>query len=248
MCLGLIGASVSAQDSSAAAPAHCLRVVYVYDSLTQQPIEDAEIRDLVTGNTVKTSRTGNAGLVPEFVRASGAMLEIRKVGYAPAGPLRVDPLVPTPFAVAMSAAVAQLPTVVTRANFQMSKDAGSRAGFETRCASGQPTCFRGDSISQYPSRGLGEFIRFTPTVHDKAGRMWAAGPGLCLPTFYVDGMVWQSPPLPNPLAGPTDTEPSPFNPLNVKGIEVYPSGQVRPPRFGGGNPSCGAIVICTKEQ
>lgn len=253
MCLLLIGASASAQDSSAAAPAHFLRVVYVYDSLTQQPIEGAEMKDLVTGNSLMTTRTGNAELVPEFVKASGAMLRIRKLGYAPVS-LFVDPLVPSPFGVALSRAIVELPTVVTRANFQMSKDAGTRGGFELRCASGQPTCLRGDSIAQYPSRGLGDFIRFAPGVHDKTGKMHSTGAELCSPTFYVDGGLWKSPPLPNPLLGPMDiqprgfNEPSPFNPLNVKGIEVYPSGQVRPPRFDGGDPSCGAIVIWTKED
>lgn len=253
MRLWLIGAlafgSVAfAQDTMAVSRApRFLRLVYVYDSLTQEPIAGAEIRDLVTGNSLQTTSTGNAELVPEFVNADGAMLRIRKLGYAPVS-LYVDPLVSTPFGVALSRAVVDLPTVVTRANFQMTKDAGTRAGFETRCASGQPTCLRGDSIAQYPSRGLGDFIRFVPGVHDKLGRMHSAGPALCMPTFYVDGGLWKSPPLPNPLLGPDTVPPSPFTPLNVAGIEVYPSGQPRPPRFDRGDPSCGVIVIWTKED
>jgi hypothetical protein len=241
------GASARAQDTSAAAPAHFLRVVYVYDSLTQQPIAGAEIRDLVTGNSLQTTRTGNAELVPEFVKASGAMLRIRKFGYAPVT-LFVDPLVPTAFGVALSRAVVELPTVVTRANFQMARDAGTRAGFETRCASGQPACLRGDSIAQFPSRGLGEFIRMLPGVRNRFGAMASMGGLACAPTFYVDGGLWKSPPLPNPLLGPADTTPSPFTPLNVTGIEVYPSGQARPARFDRGDQSCGAIVIWTKDD
>jgi hypothetical protein len=249
-----IGVSARAQDTTTATPKHFLRVVYVYDSLTQEPIVGAEIKDLLTGNSLETTRTGNAELVPEFVKSTGAMLSVRKLGYAPVS-LFVDPLVPTAFGVALSPAVVELPTVVTRANFQMARDVGTRAGFDRRCASGQPTCFRGDSIAQYPSHGLGDFIRFAPGVHNKLGTMWSTGANMCTPTFYVDGGLWKSPPLPNPLLGPLDvqphgqfTEPSPFTPLNVQGIEVYPSGQPRPPRFGGGDPSCGAIVIWTKDD
>lgn len=249
----VIGAPARAQDTTTATPKHFLRVVYVYDSLTQQPIEGAEVKDLLTGNSLQTTRTGNAELVPEFVKSTGAMLRVRKLGYAPVS-LFVDPLVPTAFGVALSPAVVELPTVVTRANFQMARDVGTRAGFEKRCASGQPTCFRGDSIAQYPLHGLGDFIRVAPGVHDQRGTMWSTGAGICAPAFYVDGGLWKSPPLPNPLLGPLDTQPglfkdpSPFTPLNVQGIEVYPSGQPRPPRFGGGDPACGAIVIWTRDD
>ena len=243
------GSAAFAQDTSAGSRhPRFLRVLFVYDSSTQAPIAGADVRDLVTGNSVTTSRTGNAGLVPEFVRASGAMLEIRKVGYAPVGPLLVDPLVPTPIAVPMSVAVPQLPTVVARANFQMARDAGTRAGFETRCASGQPTCLRGDSIAAYPSRGLGDFVRMLPGVRNRSGLMTSAFGRGCIPAFYVDGGIWKSPPLPNPLLGPADTGLSPFTPTNVQGIEVYPAGQPRPPRFNGGDSSCGVIVIWTKED
>jgi hypothetical protein len=241
---------IQAQDTTATQPpSRFLRVLYVYDSATQAPIVGAKVVDLVTGNSVLSSATGNVGLAPTFVKATGAMLEIRKLGYAPVGPMLVDPLIRTPVGIAMSRAVVQLPTVTTTANYNLNRDAGTRAGYETRCATKLPTCISGDSVANYPSRGLGDFVRFASGVRNASGLMTATLGRACMPTFFVDGMLWPSPPLGNPLAGPGAGDPSPFTTQNIAGIEVYPDGQPRPLRFQGDKlPPCGAIVIWTKVK
>jgi hypothetical protein len=237
-----------AQDTTAKPPARFLRILFVYDSTTEEPIVGAKVVDLVTGNSVLSSVTGNVGLSPTFVKASGAMLEIRKLGYAPVGPMLVDPLVQSPVGIPMSPTAAKLPTVVTTAHYDLNRDAGARAGFESRCATGLPTCIHGDSVAKYPSRGLGDFVRFASGVRSSGGLMAAAMGGTCMPTFFVDGMLWPSPPLGNPLAGPGTANPSPFTTQNITGVEVYPDGQPRPLRFQGDKiPPCGAIVIWTKQ-
>lgn len=248
--LCVLSASIArAQDTTDKAPTRFLRVLYLYDSLSQEPIVGAKVVDLVTGNSVVSSATGNVGLAPTFVKASGAMLEIRKLGYAPVGPMLVDPTIASPVGIPMSHAVVELPTMTTTAHYDLNRDAGTRSGFDTRCATTLPTCFRGDSIGAYPSRGLGDFVRFASGIRRKDGLMVGPTGGTCMPTFFVDGMLWPSPPMANPLGGPGGRDPSPFTTQNVRGVEVYLADQPRPLRFQGDKvPPCGAIVIWTKDN
>jgi hypothetical protein len=72
-------------------------------------------------------------------------------------------------------------------------------------------------------------------------------PAYCLPTFFVDGHEW------SPTMGPpVDLTPGraaegPYTPTNVKAVEIYPPERARPLRFTG-DPTCGAIVIWTKQS
>lgn len=249
---------------------HFTRLIQVYDPETQAGIAGAVVRDRITGNSVKTSSTGHVALVPGFVKAGGALLEIRMVGYEPVGPFFVDPTSDTTVLVPMSKVVASLPAMVTTDRYRIDTDRGEWAGFEQRCSVRHAACFNESDLSAHPSAKLYDFLvkadgivpqcsvsqvkiaRISPTSSaqtDKenilpsnclAKMHKAAGPGLCTPTYFVDGHEW------SPLGGYAQNQlEGPFGPTQIKGIEVYESQKPRPLRFEA-DALCGVIVIWTR--
>jgi hypothetical protein len=70
----------AAPDTTVLRPAHA-RLIGVYDGRDGTPIEDAEVIDLLTGYSARTTRTGTAAL--SFVGPNGTLLKIQRTGYAP---------------------------------------------------------------------------------------------------------------------------------------------------------------------
>lgn len=216
------------------------RLVAVYDAETQLPIAGAEVKDRLTGNSMQTSPTGHVALVPGFVRSTGALLEIRKVGYAPLGPLVLDPTIDTTVIVVMHR-VAVLPTVTATEHFNLTADAGRRGGFEARCQSKLVSCVGDSTFSANPSKTLRDFLTQTGAIRADA-KMHGPTGGECQPYYFVNGFRYT----------PTGRRPvieqinSDYPTVNLEGAEVYRSDQPRPLRFEGGIPPCGAIVLWTK--
>ena len=241
-----------------------LRVIQIYDADTQEPIVGADVKDRITGNSVRSSPTGHIGLMPDFVRATGAFIEIRKVGYNTVGPILLDPLADTTLLIPMSKVAVNLPAVVSTAPYSITRDPGDWSGFEQRCGVKHAACIREEELSTHPSAKLQDFLARADGIVPKcgvpapqavpAGRgarprsstvcvalMHAtSGTGLCTPTFFVNGFEW------SPLGGiaQQDLEVA-FAPTDIKGIEVYDGQKRRPLRFGGAF-GCGVIAIWTK--
>ena len=62
-------------------PAYRARLLGVYDADTGQPIEGAEVVDVLSHASSLTSKTGTVALV--FLPDSGSMIRIQKIGYQP---------------------------------------------------------------------------------------------------------------------------------------------------------------------
>ena len=70
-------------------------------------------------------------------------------------------------------------------------------------------------------------------------------PSYCQPTFFIDGLEWNSRGGDAVDLVPGRPPEAPVIPSNVKAIEVYSTEKTRPLRFTG-DPQCGAVVIWTK--
>jgi hypothetical protein len=224
------------------------RLVGVFDADTQLPIVGAEVKDRLTGNSMQTSETGHVALVPGFVRSTGAFLEIRKVGYAPLGPLVLDPTIDTTVIVVMHH-VAVLPTLTSTEHFNISADAGRRGGFEARCQSKLASCVRDSTFTANPAKKLLDFLAQTGAVRVKCGgsrgcEIKLRGPtgGECQPYYFVNGFRY-TPTSRGPVIEQISLD---YPTVNLEGAEVYQSDQPRPLRFEGGTPPCGSIVLWTK--
>ena len=237
-----------AQRDSARPPAKFVRLLEVYDPDTQEPIAGVQVLDKLTGNTMTTSATGHVALVPEFVKATGALLEFRKVGFAPLGPILVDPLSDTTLLVPLRKAVTTLPAVVSTDRYNLDLDDGSRGGFERRCAVHNVSCLRDSTLAANPSRVVSEELQL-----GKAGvvRQCVSNPRRttcsvsidgCIPRILIDGFD-------APIGMRTWAEiDRSLSPAQLEGIEIYPPGMV-PMRYfqgvGNGRPPC-AVLIWTK--
>lgn len=240
--VGLVGGPLDAQTRPPVDSAATIRgrLLGVYDNESGEPIADAVVTDAVTGDHALTSRTGTVSLW--FVKATGSIVQVRKLGYEPWSAL-VDPTEPTPITVTLKR-VTTLAAVVTTARHDMVKDAGDRDGIGVRCENPHVTCTRATELAQLPSRTLGDFVVKAPGVIGPGIMMHTTTGGVCKPTYFVDGMVWnrREPPIGNPNVPPAAGV---YATSDVVAIEVYETGVSRPLRFSG-DPRCGAIVIWTK--
>ncbi len=265
VAFGATAAPAAAQQHDTSAAFH--RLLQVYDPETQEGIEGVQILDKITGNSVRTSPTGHVVLVPQFVRRSGALLVLRKIGYDSIGPLFIDPQSDTTLLIPMSRATTTLPKVEVNAHFNINTDAGLRDGFARRCTVSTVACVTEDAFTANPSMPLSGFLTkmtgilpncgaATPhgkkqSVPSRGGRvpdcvkMRGAGAQageLCIPTFYVDGFARGYD------TNTLDQLEEFLAATDVKGMEVYLSGEPVPLRLGegAGNVGCGSVVIWTK--
>jgi hypothetical protein len=78
------------------------RLLFVIDADTEEPLDSAEVKDMVTRNSMKTNKAGVIGLFfPTFVKESGALIEVSKPGYLTSTRTFVDVMEPAPLIFAL---------------------------------------------------------------------------------------------------------------------------------------------------
>lgn len=202
--------------------------------------------------------------------ARSALAIIHKVGYQPTA-LLVSLGDTTSFIVDLKR-VTMLDPIVSNAAYRIATDPGLRDGFARRCSVEHAACTGPVELEAHPSAKLFDFLKKAdgifadcrnvnprPTnrlAFDSRGPIAAAdggrtcvarmhkadSPGLCIPTYYLDGQPW------SPLGGSAQDQLSDaFDPSSLEGIEVYASFKERPLRFSG-DPECGVVVLWTRAS
>jgi hypothetical protein len=281
----VLAARGAAQGTAAATALHDTtdlsyrnRLLGVFDVATGLPIEDADVIDVFSGVSAKTTRTGTVAL--GFLPDGGALIRIRKFGYEMRTMIvAISPADTVPITVALQRVV-QLPAVVTY---------GTRPyispllrGFEDRRRRGVTGYFLSDAeLRKDDGRLLVNVLRSRlPAVHiDQRGHsMFLMQSPRCLgggpPDVYVDGMAW-----PHPLqqvrrpregtqlgqsgndsikTGSRDTtvttmtmqpiDIADFQVWDLAGVEYYPDDLTMPPQFHHTPGACGALLLWTRER
>ncbi|MGE5103071.1 MAG: hypothetical protein ACM3SX_24045 [Deltaproteobacteria bacterium] len=199
-----------------------------------------------------------------------ALAIIHKVGYRPI--TMVVSLDDTASFTMSLGRVTALDAVVSTATYHIARDPGLRDGFARRCSVPHAACTGPDELITHPSAKLFDFLkkadgifadcrtinprpnnrlafdRRGPVAPAEGGRTCVArmykadSPGLCIPTYYLDGHLW------SPLGGSAQDQLSDaFDPSSLEGIEVYASYKARPLRFAG-DPACGVVLLWTKAS
>jgi hypothetical protein len=164
--IALLFAAFACANAQDVAPSHHpVRIVEVHDANTDEPIAGADVTDLITKRSMKTTETGGVGLfVPQFVSVDGAVLRITKPGYQAVGPIIVDPTVDSTLVVVMTRIVTSLPAITSTAHFDMNADPGERSGIATRCASKLDACIGQDELAKSPLKNISDFLKASPGV------------------------------------------------------------------------------------
>ncbi|HYM22535.1 MAG TPA: hypothetical protein VEU08_04990, partial [Vicinamibacterales bacterium] len=138
---GTIGSGLVAQTPAAdttAKPknyAYRYRLLGVYDAASGDPVEGAEVSDVLNGNKALTTKTGTVSLM--FLPEGGTLVRIRKVGYElQTMTVAISPADTTPITVILSHTTATtLEPVVVRDSAPKYIGSGLRA-FEERMKQG----------------------------------------------------------------------------------------------------------------
>ena len=215
------------------------RVIGIFDSETGEPIDSAEVKDILTGLSALTTSTGTVVLPMD---TSGAFLRVRKLGYNMSTVLVANGAADTvPITLALDRMGQMLPTVVTHAHGVARGPADTvrkldLTGFYDRRRQGAapPNAYISEAQIEH----------WAPTLMSDltalSGRPWMWD---C--TIYIDGALT---PIPKPNLGPgrvarnLDTGiNSMLDPSMVAGIEVYRAGEA-PPRFNSTQTGAGAMT------
>ncbi len=248
----LSSAGAAAQEQTpavaAALPAYRNRILGVFDARTGEPVEGADVIDMRSGNSIKTSSTGTASLL--FIPDGGGLVRIRKLGYAlQTQMISISPADTTPVTWILER-VTELPTVVTIDSNPHYRTPTLR-GFEERRLHPASGYFIPEStLRREEARQLGQtLIAHFPNVNVTSGRgssmflqrsprCGAGGP----PSVWLDGalIAAERPGAPVNL--------SQFQNVELAGIEYYPNTATAPVQFGATSSACGALLLWTRER
>jgi hypothetical protein len=254
-----------AQDTAAAPRVFRGRIVGVFDETTGEPIEGAEVRNMLNGMSSLTTATGTLSLF--FVDTTGGMISIRKVGYEPQTMVVSNSVRDsTGLTVVMRRTAQTLPTVVTKAKGEDSVPhyiSPALRGFEERRKAGFGRFVTEADLRKRDNSRLSEVIRalvpgaaMVPgpgsavllTGHRAGGSGGRAmQPGRCYVTVYVDGAMIYS-----LTQGPPATNPPPdFSAMmadTYAGIEFYAGGASVPVQYNKTDAGCGTLLLWTRER
>lgn len=240
---------VSAQEPAAALHPYRARIVGVFDFSTGEPIEGAEIVDLMSGTKAVTTKTGTVSLV--YLPDGGSLVRIRKIGYTPITTFfAISPADTIPLTIMLVSTAAVLPAVVTRDSSPHYISPGLRQ-FEERRKVGLGHFVTEAELRKSDAREMPDVLRqvsgvrincTTRTPRRCTAASFSAG---CPSAIYVDGIR------------NTDLNLLMLQVGQFAGVEVY-SAATAPAQYSMtesratagrmGSASCGVLLFWTRER
>ena len=233
---GAPGAAETAQI-----PWYRFRVLGLFDDQSGLPVEGADVIDVLSGNSVRTTSTGTASLL--FLPDGGALVRIRKIGYKlQTLMVSIAPEDTTPLTLILERVV-ELPAIATIDSAPRYRSSGLR-GFEARRQMKAGGEFMSEAeIRKDEGRSLGTLLMaYMPGVVITAGRqgkMQLARSPRCArggqPSIYLDGVRL------------TTNDLSDFQLENLSGVEYYANNSTAPAEFGQTASSCGSLLLWSRQ-
>jgi hypothetical protein len=248
-------------QGSEVTPRYRYRVLGLYDMRTGAPIEGAEVIDMLSGNSVKTSSTGTASLL--FMPDGGGLVRIRKIGYEVQTVMVPISLTDTTPLTMVLNRIVDLPAVVTTATAVHYMSPQLR-GFEDRRMNHATGYFIPEELLRKEDAlplGLA-ILAHIPTIRitdgrsgamllQRSPRCGAGGP----PDVYLDGIpLIHLPPTPaggstpGRTSGAAAIDLSQIETEDIAGVEYYPTTSAAPAQFGGTSTACGVLLLWTREK
>ena len=236
---------VAAAQEAPALPAYRMRILGVFDDRTGDPVEAADIVDVLSGNVMRTTSTGTVALA--FLPDGGGLVRIRKVGFEPQTMMvSISPADTLPITIILKRVVelAAMSVVDSAPRYASAR----LKGFEDRRANHAAGSFVSEAeIRKEENRQLGQFlISKVPNIvitHGRTGSLNLRRSPRCGrgqdPDVYLDGAL---------VALPKPVDLSEFQLNSLAGIEYYPNTATAPPEFNRTSGACGALLLWSREK
>jgi hypothetical protein len=231
--LALAAAPLAAQE----APAYRRRLLGVYDMQTGDPVEGAEVTDILGKLTATTSATGTVSLA--FLPEGETMIRIRKVGYtAKIMAVAISPVDTVPFTILLERSAQTLPTVVTKDSAVRKWRSPGLQAFEERRKLGFGQFITDSVLRRYDSGTLTNAIRRLAgvAVNCRGSKCVAVSQRAgCPPKLFMDG------------AAVNDNNLELYQSMNFSAVEYYSTANM-PPQYNMTGSACGILLLWSRER
>jgi hypothetical protein len=232
-------------------PAYRARILGVFDANTGEPIEGAQVTDILTRMSAITTKTGTVSLV--FLPDSGSMIRVQKIGYQPATMVvKISPADTLPITMVLSPTATTLPAVVTKDSAPVYVSPGLR-GMEERRKQGFGHFITEAELRKNDSKKMTNVIRTLPNINIacprtgvRRGECWAVAGrlnakyaiqgGSCDLDVYINGAI------------SNDNDLEKLAVAEFAGVEYYPGGATIPAQYNKTGSSCGVLLLWTRER
>jgi len=234
------------------------RIIGVYDAMTGDAVDSVEVRDMLSGLSAFTTKTGTLSLF--FVDTAGSMMRFRKVGYVPVMMAVGNSLRDTvPLIVMLAHSGQTLPAVVTRDSTRVYFSPLLR-GFEERRKAGHGYFVPEAQLRKQDDHKLSDVISaHVPgiTFQRSASKMYlvsgrtsmqlSGGSGKrCYPDILLDGVrLSPAADAQNPNFAGVDLNQ--FSVMDIGAVEFYNTASI-PMQFNATASGCGALLLWTRER
>jgi hypothetical protein len=244
-------AGVSEAQSSAALPRYRGRLLGVFNAQTGDPIEGAEVLDVLNKTKALTTATGTVTL--SFLPDGGSMLRVQKIGFAPyTNVVAISEADTLPITVMLAPVAQTLPTVVTKEATRPYTSPALR-DFEERRIRGNGRFISEDLLRKSDSRRMTDLIRQIGVpvqcaktfpypcfaVSSRQGSRYALrGGGSCSYDVYMDGLRISD--------ERRDLERIRVN--EIGGVEAYAGPATIPVQYNPTGSACGVVLFWSREK
>lgn len=234
-------------------PAYRNRLLGVFDERSGDPVEGAEVEDVLGKTTALTTKTGTVTLA--FLPEGGGMIRIRKIGYnSQTMVVVISPADTVPITVLLSAAGTVLPKVVTTDSAPRYVSPALNAFEERRRHNAGGNFITGPELRKEEGRtSMANLMRRIPGMQVMCGRPGTARGAECWPVARRSQSKYAI------LGGECSVEmhidgvPVTDNDLNKLRIEEfgaveYYAGAAVPAEYNRTGSVCGVLLLWSRER
>jgi hypothetical protein len=240
-----------AQTPAPLAP-HRARLLGVFNAQTGDPIEGAEVIDLLSKTKALTTATGTVTL--SFLPEGGSMIRVTKIGFSPeTNVVPITPVDTTPFMIMLRPLAQSLPTVVTKDTAAPLSSPGLRE-FDERRRQGAGHFITTEELRKNETKNMTYMVRRLPGVQidcprgashqpecfaysGRQGSKSAFRGGRCDMDVYIDGTA-VSPPV----------NLNDFRVDTFAGVEFYSGAASTPAKYNKTGSACGVLLFWTRVR